>query len=338
MTSSEGKELELHAQQHLDESPNGDSCDAQKIVEDAGAGMRSTDLDQGEENGRIEDEDEETALLQLAENNGSIAFFVIQCRLALQLGLAAYQYGSFAMTVERFIENLLYDIAQQPSSRYYYPAKDENDNIHENNENGEGAQRLLNFPVDSVSCRISNSEIFLCVLPALGDDYSTTSNMNIMPISIMTELQEGYHLDKLSRVAALVAEVLEHVRTMGESGTSLEYAVRIRLPKIKDTPDPYGVLLMGSCWIMVGFGLPPVLGGTWWDAIVGAAVSGITYAISIGFSTCVPARYQNPWSNFFSAFTAACITTGIKISIPSANINVILTTLSAVAIPLPGYR
>lgn len=328
MSSSEGPVPALHEQQLQNVSSDEDRKNQVTGIE---ATSSRTDLDQDDKFDRNDDKDEEAALLPLAPND--TATFVIQCRLALELGLAAYQYGSFANTVERFVENLLYDISKQTSEQHNRVAdKEENDN-----KNGEEERRVLNFPVDSVSCRISNAEVFLCVLPALRDNDSGASNMNIMPISIMTELQEGYHLDKLSRVASLVSEVLEHVRTGGECGICLEDAVRIRLSQIKDIPDPYGVFVMACCWILVGFGLPPVLGGTWWDAIVGGGVSVVTYAMSIGFSSWVPAQYQTPWCNFFSAFTAACITTGIKISIPSANINVIQTTLSAVAIPLPGY-
>jgi uncharacterized membrane protein YjjB (DUF3815 family) len=92
---------------------------------------------------------------------------------------------------------------------------------------------------------------------------------------------------------------------------------------------------MGLSWTVVGFGLPPVLGGTWWDALVGAALATITYLVSIAFAKYLPDRLQDPWNNVAIAFVAAVLSTVIKIG--KSEINVVFTILSAIAIPLPGF-
>ena len=310
MLASEGQEVqqqELNNMNKLQEE-NQQNGAAEEVVVDGAGGIT----------------DEEVGLVP--HSHGS---FVVQCQLALQLGLAAYQYGSFADTVERFVEKLIHDIftATMTASA--------SQNINVNNEQ----RGIFDIPLESITCRISNTEVFLCVLPALGDLNANNSSYHssLLPITIMTECQEGYHLDKLSRVAGLAAEVLLHAHSKQREGVSLKDAVQTKLVEIGQAPHPYGVFAMALCWMMVGFGLPPVLGGTWWDALVGSGLSGVTYSISIAFSTYVPASYQIPWSNFIMAFVAGCLSAALKFAIPSANINVLMTTLSAVAIPLPGY-
>jgi uncharacterized membrane protein YjjP (DUF1212 family) len=226
----------------------------------------------------------------IAENGKFCAaemVFLSECRLAIALGLAAYKFGSGGSSVERLLNRIMTMRISQSEA------------------------------VDSAVFRLSNAEMFCCIV----------RSGNHWPITFITDLKGGSHLDKLSKLACLLQDV--------DSGKcSLQDSTAV-LQQIESDPDPYGFLLTGASWIFVGFGLPPVLGGTWWDALVGCALSCITFLVSTAFTEYIPARLLDPLNNVTIAFVAGVLSAAIKIAKPELNTN--LTVLGAIAIPLPGY-
>lgn len=215
------------------------------------------------------------------------AGFLSKCRIAIALGLAAFKYGASGSRVEQFLNRIITKCCAQSDD------------------------------VQSAVFRVSNAEMFCSII----------RRDNEWPVTVITNLEEGNHLDKFSKLSDLLRNV--------ETGkTSLQDSIAV-LQDIANAPDPYGFILVGAAWVFAGFGLPPVLGGSWWDAVVGSALSFITYLVSAAFTKFLPSRLQNPWNNVTIAFLAGILSASIKIGKPE--LNIVFTVLAAVAIPLPGY-
>mmetsp|Transcript_13927 Transcript_13927/g.22410 ORF Transcript_13927/g.22410 Transcript_13927/m.22410 type:complete len:494 (-) Transcript_13927:1504-2985(-) len=219
--------------------------------------------------------------------SSSLFPFVLKFERAVDLGLAALRYGAGGIAVERFLNGLLLKYVSQSNE------------------------------ISHAVVRISNTELFCSIV--------TTESQ--WPVTVITDMKEGYHLDKLSRWADLAQALLQGRETLATTPSLLD--------DIASAPDPYGVFVMGLAWVFVGFGLPPVLGGTWLDAGVGSLLGLVCYLTYLSFAKYAPPSYQNPWNNVFVAFVAGAISAGVNLAVPQ--LNVIFTILSGIAFPLPGY-
>ena len=117
-------------------------------------------------------------------------------------------------------------------------------------------------------------------------------------------------------------------------GITLEEAV-FRTRDIDEAPDPYpyAVVLVASYMGAAG-GLAIVLQGSWWDVLVSTIGGGLCLAVQTIFGRYMPSQFRT-WSLVACAFVPAVLATAVKIKQPG--ISTVLSTLSAVAIPLPGY-
>jgi uncharacterized membrane protein YjjP (DUF1212 family) len=168
--------------------------------------------------------------------------------------------------------------------------------------------------------RLTQSEIF-CTFMSEELSLSTISTTN----TIMLDINDGLNLNKLGLLAELVDLVLEQK-------VSLNDALQ-KLNEIKVAPDPWNVFFVIASFLIVGGGLSVVLGGTWWDALVGTFLGGLCW-------TTVVILAQSPrfvsFTDFVAPFVCSCVASMVKLlSLPQ--LNVTLVVLSAVAILLPGY-
>mmetsp|Transcript_21312 Transcript_21312/g.50660 ORF Transcript_21312/g.50660 Transcript_21312/m.50660 type:complete len:623 (-) Transcript_21312:160-2028(-) len=149
------------------------------------------------------------------------------------------------------------------------------------------------------------------------------------PITIISGYTEGMNLKKLS----LLGEVAKDIKNRK---ITLQEAVLDKLDQIEnEEQNPYGPIvevLFG--WMAAGSGLALVLGGCWWDVLVSTIGGAISWTVLALFVIYQP-RFVDSWAVGLAAFVPAILITGIKVIKPE--INVTISVLSSVAVPLPGY-
>lgn len=106
-----------------------------------------------------------------------------------------------------------------------------------------------------------------------------------------------------------------------------------RLAAIAATPPPWGRLACGMGYALVGAGLAVLFAGGWWDVAIAPALGALVYLIVLGAERIGP--LAGVWLPLFSAFVAAGLATFARVLIP--DLNVVLVTLAAIAVLLPGY-
>jgi uncharacterized membrane protein YjjP (DUF1212 family) len=172
---------------------------------------------------------------------------------------------------------------------------------------------------EEVYFSVANKEIFACI--------NTASDWQ-PPVTIITPYRSGMNLKKLGLLSDLAKEVQR-------SDLTLEEVCLDRLDAVDNVPNPFSSLVELICgWVAVGAALPVVLGGSAWDVLAAGVGGGVAWTVTMMFGTYAP-QYNNSLALGFSAMLPAIVVTAIKTKVPQ--INVTVSVLSSVAIPLPGY-
>lgn len=135
----------------------------------------------------------------------------------------------------------------------------------------------------------------------------------------------GVDLDKLADIYALADQL--------QAGEADIAAGRARLAEIAAEPEQWTGWAAAAAWPAVGLGVAALLSGGWWDTILAAPLSLVAYGITV-----LSSRHGGralDWLPVTSAFVAALLGTAVKVAVPE--VNIVILTLSAVAILLPGY-
>ena len=133
----------------------------------------------------------------------------------------------------------------------------------------------------------------------------------------------GLDLDKLARVGELVDAVEARQVTVSEATT--------RMDEIASLPAPWGNVASAVSYALVGSGIAVLLSGGWWDVLFSTLLSLVVFGMVLGAGR--PGTRSAEWLT--TAFVAAAVATAAKIWVPE--LNLVLVTLSAVAVLLPGY-
>lgn len=131
---------------------------------------------------------------------------------------------------------------------------------------------------------------------------------------------------------AKLAKVGELVDTVEDGQVSLQEAT-IRLEEIDKTPHRWGDIANALSYAFVGSGFAVLLSGGWWDVIFSAFFSLVVYGIIL-LAGRLGARAAE-WLPLSTAFVAGILAASMKILLPE--VNVVLVTLSAILILIPGY-
>ncbi|BHH84764.1 threonine/serine exporter family protein [Desulforhopalus sp. 52FAK] len=135
----------------------------------------------------------------------------------------------------------------------------------------------------------------------------------------------GLDLAKLTRVGKLVDDVIAGHTTIKDALSRLE--------EIDKTPHPWGLLANAISYVFIGSGFAVLLSGSWWDILFSAIFSLVVYTIVL-----LVGRFgarANEWLPLSSAFIAGVMATMTKVLVPE--LNVVLVTLSAILVLIPGY-
>jgi len=143
------------------------------------------------------------------------------------------------------------------------------------------------------------------------------------PLLELVALKDGFNLNKLGLLADAVDELYD-------KKLDLE-GVKDRLKEIEAAPDPFGPFLLFVGYIMVGAGLPVLLQGSWWDVVFATVATVPVFLLTMllermKFAKLIP---------LLTSFVAAAFAAGVRYT--QNSVSVVLVTLSAIAIQLPGY-
>jgi uncharacterized membrane protein YjjP (DUF1212 family) len=172
---------------------------------------------------------------------------------------------------------------------------------------------------ENVYLSVSNSEIIACIH---SWDEENASN----PMTVIAGVNEGMHLQKLARLTSLARDVASKEIGLHQFDEELK--------DIHESINPYNKLMELFGWMVVGTGLPIVLGGSWWDSLLSTIGGAIAFGVSELTGRFAP-QYSNSWGLGLSSFLPAILITGVRLV--RGDINVVISVLSSVAIPLPGY-
>lgn len=135
----------------------------------------------------------------------------------------------------------------------------------------------------------------------------------------------GLELNRLARVGELIDAV--------EAGqVSLVEGTR-RLDEIDKLPHPWGNLATAVSYTFAGAAFAVLLSGGWWDVLFSALYSLVVFGMVL-----LAGRFgarTAAWLPLSTAFVAGVLTAGTKILLPE--LNLVLVTLSAILILIPGY-
>lgn len=135
----------------------------------------------------------------------------------------------------------------------------------------------------------------------------------------------GLELARLAKVGELVDEV--------EAGQVSVSQATARLDDIEETPHPWGVLANAAGYLFAGVGFAMLMSGGWWDVLFSALYSLVVFGMvelagRFGVRTAV-------WLPLSTAFVAGVLTAATKLLVPE--LNLVLVTLCAILILIPGY-
>jgi len=167
--------------------------------------------------------------------------------------------------------------------------------------------------------RATQSEL-LCSVCQLEDD---------PPRTFLVAIEPGLNLHKLG----LLADLVDQVVPCGPQAVSRLEAIA-KMKEIELAPNPWGELVVFTSFPLVGAGLSMVLGGSWWDVCVAAALSVICFT-TMEYLPRLNKRFSQ-WIPLVTAFAVSTMATIIQRQwLPG--LRVTLVTLSAIAVLLPGY-
>ena len=135
----------------------------------------------------------------------------------------------------------------------------------------------------------------------------------------------GLDLAKLARVGELVDAVATGQVSIAEATT--------QLAAIDKTSHPWGNLANAASYAFVGIGFAVLLSGGWWDVLFATLYSLVVYGMVV-----LSARFgatAAAWLPLSTAFVAGVLAAGTRIFLPE--LNLVLVTLCAILILIPGY-
>jgi uncharacterized membrane protein YjjP (DUF1212 family) len=135
----------------------------------------------------------------------------------------------------------------------------------------------------------------------------------------------GLDLTRLAKVGELVDAL--------ESGEISISDASVRLDEIDKTPHPWGNLTGAVSYAFVGSAFAVLLSGVWWDVLFSALLSLVVYGMVL-----LAGRFgerMSAWLPISSAFVAGFLAAAAKVLFPE--LNIVLVTLSAILVLIPGF-
>ena len=164
--------------------------------------------------------------------------------------------------------------------------------------------------------RSSPSEIVV----ALREEPGALQRVQIVPTAT-----PDVQLDKLARIGELLRDLASERLSLVEASD--------RLHAIDHASPPWGALGLTLGYVAVAIGVTPLIGGSWADTFVAAAVSIVVFAtVLLSLRLGAAGAALMPFS---TALVAGVLAALAKLWLP--DLNLVFVVLAAVAVILPGY-
>jgi uncharacterized membrane protein YjjP (DUF1212 family) len=134
-------------------------------------------------------------------------------------------------------------------------------------------------------------------------------------------------LNRLALLGDIVNEVVEKKSDLSE-------ALVARVDALDQIPSPFGDLYVGICYPFVGAGLAILNQLSWWDTLF-SAVNSIVVFVMVWLAGRYGTKQMVAWLPASTGFVAGVLTAWIKLGIQE--LNVVMVTLNAILILIPGY-
>ena len=135
----------------------------------------------------------------------------------------------------------------------------------------------------------------------------------------------GTELNRLAKVGELINELGNGKLSIAEAST--------RLDEIDKIPHPWGNLTTALAYVLCGVAFPVLMGGSWMDLILSGIFSLVVFFMVMNSGSKGPLAAE--WLPLSTAFVAGILAGISRFFFPE--VNVVLVTLSAVLILIPGY-
>jgi len=135
----------------------------------------------------------------------------------------------------------------------------------------------------------------------------------------------GLDLTRLASVGELVDQV--------ESGDLTIAEASARLDEIARMPHPWGGVASACSYALVGAAFAVLLSGNWWDVLFSALCSLVVYGM-VTLSGRFGKRTAE-WLPLSTAFVVGLLAVAIQALVPG--VNIVLVTLAAILILIPGF-
>jgi len=135
----------------------------------------------------------------------------------------------------------------------------------------------------------------------------------------------GLELTRLAKIGKLVDGVEAGDTTLEEASAGLD--------EIDRMPHPWGNIANAISYALVGSSFAVLLAGVWWDVLFGGLLSLVVFGM-VQMSGRLGGRYAE-WLPLSSAFVAGVLATVIQSLVPE--VNIVLVTLAAILVLIPGF-
>lgn len=135
----------------------------------------------------------------------------------------------------------------------------------------------------------------------------------------------GFQLTKLRQLSDLAKDLMDRKIGLQEANQ--------RLDEIVAAPDPWKPWHVAVSFVVVGVAAPVLLGGTWWDVVLGPFMGALAYALLV-VCDAWPSRIH-VWFNLLASFLCSAVGFAVQLCLQPA-VDPTIVTLSGILILLPS--
>jgi uncharacterized membrane protein YjjP (DUF1212 family) len=168
------------------------------------------------------------------------------------------------------------------------------------------------------------SGVFFCTPSVIS--FSFQENELALQRTHISKSSYGIELNRLALLGDIVKEVVAKKIDLTEAST--------RMDALGQIPSPFGDLFVGICYPFVGAGLAILNQLSWWDTLF-SALNSIVVFIMVWVAGRYGTKEMVTWLPISTGFVAGALTACTKLWIQE--LNVLMVTLNAILILIPGY-
>jgi uncharacterized membrane protein YjjP (DUF1212 family) len=182
----------------------------------------------------------------------------------------------------------------------------------------------LEHDLDRLVTVFGYSGVFFCTPSVIS--FSFQENELALQRTHISKSSCSIELNRLALLGDIVNEVVAKKIDLFEAST--------RVDALGQIPSPFGDLYVGICYPFIGAGLAILNQLSWWDTLF-STLNSIVVFIMVWVAGRYGTKEMVIWLPIFTGFVAGALTACTKLGIQE--LNVLMVTLNAILILIPGY-